>query len=141
MKFWKPMLAMLLCSGLLIAVGLTACGDDDEEEIVGMTCGEAYDQFVSTECTTQAFANVDDLKTCVDAAVSDDDVDECLDDFLAVIPNCLPGVEILFDRCGQCQEDCGSRLAGDDGVDGCLQDDSQTGQECLQALIDCVNAC
>jgi hypothetical protein len=140
MKLWKPMLAILLGSGLIISLGLTACGDDDDEEVEGMTCGEAYEQFISTECTTQAYANVDALKTCIDTAVTEQDVDLCLDAFAAVIPNCFPAVDILFDGCGQCQEDCGSAFAGDDGVTGCLEG-SQTGSECLDALIACVNAC
>ena len=47
----KPMLAMLLCSGLIVALDLTACGDDDDEE-AGMTCNEAFAQVTSTDCTT-----------------------------------------------------------------------------------------
>ncbi len=44
MKLWKSMLTMLLCSGLIIAFGLTACGDDDDEES-GMTCEQALEVF------------------------------------------------------------------------------------------------
>ena len=33
-------MAMLLCSGLIIAFRLTACGDNDDEE-GGMTCEQA----------------------------------------------------------------------------------------------------
>jgi|GEM_PF-3428223 len=141
MKLTKSMLAMLLCCGLIIPFGLTACGDDDDdEEVTGMTCGEAYDQFVSTECTTQAFAHVNGLKACFDTAVSAEDEDACFELFFEDTPDCLPGVQILFDGCGSCQELCGIEFAGDDGVTGCLQG-AQTGTECLQALIDCVNAC
>ena len=31
MKLWESMLAVLLCVGLVVAIGLTACGDDDDE--------------------------------------------------------------------------------------------------------------
>ena len=141
MKRTKSMLAMILCSGLVFALGITACGDDDDEEgSGGMTCGEAYDQLTSTECTTQAYDSVDTLKTCIDAATSEGEIDACLDAFEDAIPACVPGVEILFNNCGQCQEDCGSAFAGDDGVEGCLTG-IQTGTECLDALLACVNAC
>ena len=141
MRLTKSMLVMLLCCGLIITFGLTACGDDDDvEEDGGNACGEAYDQFVSEECTTQAFAHVNELKACFETAVSVEDEDACFASFFDDTPDCLPGAQILFDGCGQCQEDCGTAFAGDDGAPGCLQG-AQTGTECLQALINCVNAC
>ncbi|MGW8320206.1 MAG: hypothetical protein ACWGSD_01500 [Thermodesulfobacteriota bacterium] len=49
MKLWRSMLAMLVCSGVIIALGITACGGDDKVDN-GMTCEKALATLTSDTC-------------------------------------------------------------------------------------------
>ena len=64
MKLWKSMLAMLLCSGLIVAFGLTACGDDDDEE----DCAAVLAQLQAPACENAATAAIDVFRACMTAA-------------------------------------------------------------------------
>ena len=83
MKIWESMLAVLLCTGLVIALGLTACGDDDDDGDEGISpCDEALEQFNSQGCQNQASASVEEAQTCaVDCGVNLLCLDDCMDEF------------------------------------------------------------
>ena len=131
MKMPKAMLAMMLCAGLVAALGLVACGDDDEAP--GMTCGEALAQFLSEDCQTAAFANVNVLNTCIDGCPDEDCVDGCYADFEDEIPACRPGADQVLNTCNDIWTDCG------EAFDTCLKVAGGTGTACLTTLVACIN--
>jgi len=133
MKIWKSMAAILFCSGLILALGLAGCGDDDDEA-PQMTCEQALEQFTSQDCQAQASANVNTLKTCVEACANETCVDNCLSAFEGQLPACKPAVDFMFDTCNQCWTNCG------DAFVLCL-DGAGTGTACLTALNACVVGC
>ena len=115
MKLWRSMLAMLLCSGLIIAFGLTACGDDDDEES-GMTCDEALATLTSDTCVDAIEAALPGVQACLDVCpIGDEDcVDECLT-LEGVLPSsCIQAIDMLLDTeeavCGSCYVNCGQSL-------------------------------
>ncbi len=68
MKSWKLFLAVLLCSGLGIALGLSGCGDDDDEG--DARCDAACNKIVS--CEADFVQDVDmTVQECVDGCKSD----------------------------------------------------------------------
>jgi hypothetical protein len=135
MKIWKSMLAMMLCSGMIIAFGLSGCGSDDNVE-PGMTCGEALTQFKSEACQTAAFANVEAAKTCAVACPEGDEncLDDCLSAFEDDISACMPGTQMIFNTCNACWSGCGDTFVT------CLLGAS-TGTQCMNAVVTCVDAC
>jgi hypothetical protein len=133
MKIWKTMAAILFCSGLILALGLAGCGDDDDEA-PQMTCEQALEQFTSEDCQTQASANVDELKTCLSGCGTDECGDNCYQAFVDDIPGCLPAVDFMYDTCNQCWTDCG------DAFEVCLEG-ADTGTACLNTLNTCVVGC
>ena len=90
MKIWRLFLAVLLCSGLSIAFGLSGCGDDDDDgggaggcDISGMVnranCEDGCEVLVNCgetpsidECVDQCVAYSDTVKQCLCACETDD---------------------------------------------------------------------
>ncbi len=140
MKFWRSMLAMLLCSGLLIALGLNACGDDDEEE-AGMTCEEALATLTSDTCIDAVEDELPVVQNCIDACDppgDEDCIDDCLD-IEGVLPSsCVQAIGMLLDDedavCGACFVTCGQDL-----VD-CIVEGSAP-ETCLTLLSGCTAQC
>jgi hypothetical protein len=132
MKMPNAMMAMMLCAGLVAALGLAACGDDDEEP--GMTCEEALAGFLSTDCQTQAFEHVDALNTCIDGCGTADCVDDCYADFEDEIPACLPEADQILNSCNDVWTACG------EAFDDCITEGAGTGTQCLTTLVACINA-
>lgn len=138
MKLWKSMLTMLLCSGLIIAFGLTACGDDDDEE-GGMTCDQALATLTSDRCIAAVGAALPGVQACLGACTPGDDVciDNCLDLDEDLPSSCVRAITMLMDPekavCGACYVDCGQ-----DFVD-CVVEGGQGA--CLIQLGACVPLC
>jgi hypothetical protein len=134
MKIRESMPAILLCTCLIVTFGLTACGDDEEEEM--SQCELALEQFNSQACQNQASAAVEEAQTCaVGCGMNLPCLDDCMESFEDDISACLPGTAFLFDECGICYSDCGG-----DFVD-CLADALNDAGECLNTLTSCVNGC
>lgn len=131
MKMPKAMMAVMLCAGLVAALGLTACGDDDEEP--GMTCEQALAQFTSDDCQTQAFDHVEALNTCLDQCGSVEECDNCFWDFEDEIPACLPGTRQVVNTCNDVWTECG------EDFDDCLTEGTDSGTECLTTLVACID--
>jgi len=73
MKLWESILAMVLCMGLVVAFGLTACGDDDDEG--DPRCDKVCNKIVS--CAAD-FAIDFGLQECIDGCNADIDAQaEC----------------------------------------------------------------
>lgn len=115
MKLWKSMLVMFLCSGLIIAFGLAACGDDDDEG-GGMTCEQALATLTSDNCTDAIEGALPGVQTCLDACAPGDEdcVDNCLE-LEGVLPSsCVRAITMLMDTeeavCGSCYVNCGQDL-------------------------------
>jgi len=115
MKLWRSMLAMLLCSGLIIAFGLTACGDDDDAE-GGMTCEEALATLTSDTCVDAIEDALPGVQTCLEQCAPGNEA--CVEDCLVldgVLPSsCVQAIEMLMDDeeaiCGPCYVHCGQDL-------------------------------
>ena len=154
MKMPKVMMAMMICAGLVAAIGLTACGDDDDEE-VQVSCEQALEHWNSDECQDPAEAAVGALNTCADACQGDCEIscqgdpdctaecandcmnDDCFPVFRAAIPaDCVTAANMITETCNNlCWEDCADTFAN-----VCLLGAS-SGEECLAVFNTCVNAC
>ena len=112
MRLWRSMLAMLLCSGLIIAFGITACGDDDDEES-GMTCEEALSTLTSTSCIEAVEDALPGVQNCLGGCTPGNDVciDNCLDLDALLPSSCAQAIGMLMDEddavCGGCYVACG----------------------------------
>jgi len=128
MKLWRSMLAMLVCSGVIIALGITACGGDDKVDN-GMTCEKALATLTSDTCIGAVEAALPGVQTCLSACIPGDDV--CIDNCLALdedLPSlCVRAIRMLMDEkdavCGACYVDCGQNFVDcvvEGGQDSCL---------------------
>ena len=140
MKLWESMLAMLLCSGLIIAFGLTACGDDDDEES-GMTCEQALATLTSDNCVDAIEAALPGVEDCLnDCPQGDEDcIDICLE-LEGVLPSsCVQAITMLMDTeeavCGVCYVNSGQDL-----VDCVVEGEGQP-ETCLIQLGICLPVC
>jgi hypothetical protein len=144
MKLWKSTIAMLLCSGLVAALGLTACGDDDDDGGGGMSCAEALSTITSDTCQQAVEGAWPAVQFCLGTCNPPDDpvcVGDCLDSNLlpAMPSSCVEAVNVLLDEedavCGACFVGCGQEF-----VDCAIDQDPAT--TCLNDLSDCVlNQC
>ncbi len=138
MKLWRSMLAMLLCSGLIIAFVLTGCGDDDVVES-GMTCDQALATLTSDTCIDAVGAALPGVQACLGACTPGDDVciDNCLDLDQDLPSSCVRAITMLMDPeeavCGACYVNCGQ-----DFVDCVVAGGQGT---CLIQLGTCVPTC
>ena len=137
MKNWKTLLTMLLCSGLIIASGITACGDDDEE----LGCAEALTTLTSDTCMNAAEVASAAVQDCWGTCDPPDDqacIDLCLEG-LTLPSSCEEAVTVLLDDqeavCGPCYVECG-------GVDflECVYPDGDPAS-CLADLSACLGGC
>ena len=99
MKLRRSILAMLLCSGLVIALGLTACGSDDDDEV---DCAKALTSIQRDACVNAATAGIDAFRTCLAGCIDEVCEEGCQDTFDADTDACEPAATILTDECG-CQ--------------------------------------
>lgn len=132
MKPWRAILAMLLCSALLIAAGLTACGDDDDE----VDCAAALAQLQSAGCVNGVTAGINDLRTCLaQPGCLGDPVCQalCEDEFEDAASACEPAFTIIVEECG-CQI-CGQNF------EGCILDAATPATECVEETLDCLTTC
>ncbi len=138
MKLWKPMLAMLLCSGLIITLGLTACGDDDDEE-GGMSCEQALSTLTSSTCGDAVLAAAPGVQSCLDGCAPGDEVcvDDCFD-AITLPSSCEQAIAVLLDSetavCGSCYVNCGQ------GFVDCVVQGGQA-EACLTTLGVCSSGC
>jgi hypothetical protein len=137
MKLWESMLAMALCMGLVVSLGLTACGDDEEDLI---SCAEALNTLTSDACLNAAAAALPGVQACLAACDPPDDencIGDCLDDF-TLPSSCEEAITALLDPeeavCGSACVDCGQ-----DFVD-CVVD-QEAPQTCLTELSVCAGTC
>ncbi len=128
MRIWKSMLAMLLCSGLIIAFGLTACGDDDDE----VDCAGALAQLQNSGCVNAVTAGIDAFRSCMAACQDQACEDACGDDFDAATSACEPAGSILAEECG-CQV-CTNNF------EGCIAGQDPAA-ECVDNILDCFATC
>ena len=132
MKLWRSMLAMLLCSGLIIAFGLTACGDDDDE----VDCAGALAQLQSSGCENAATAAIDPFRACMTDCQGNPDPpaceEDCEDDLDAATSACEPAASTLAEECGcdVCGNSFESCIAGQDPA-----------AECVDNILDCYITC
>jgi hypothetical protein len=97
MRNWKLFLAVLLCSGLGITLGLSGCGDDDDDENAAR-CQAACSKIVSCaadfivpidftvqECTDSCKAEVDAEAQCAFGCDTDA---SCIDYAECIVVNC-----------------------------------------------------
>jgi hypothetical protein len=133
------MLTLLFCSGLIIAFGLTACGDDDDEES-GMNCEQALATLTSDTCIGAIESALPGIQDCLDECAPGNEgcVDDCLE-LEGVLPSsCVLAIQMLMDDeagiCGACYVTCGNEL-----VD-CLVGGSQP-ETCLVQLGVCLPTC
>jgi len=134
MKKWESILAILLCTGLIVTFGLIACGDDDDE----VDCAGTLAQLQASDCAIDATAAIVVLRGCITDCELDPDPpaceETCEDVFGAAISACEPAATILSDECG-CDvcgnnfEDC---IAGQDPAAACVDD-------VLDCLLTCVS--
>ena len=120
MRIWKSMLAMLLCSGLIIAIGLTACGDDDDVD-----CAGALAQLQASACENAATAAIDVFRACMTACAGNEACEEaCNNDFDAATSACEPAATILTEECGcsVCANNFEGCIAGQDPAADCVDD-------------------
>ncbi len=146
MKLWRSMLAMLLCSGLVFAVGLTGCGDDDDEDQGGsaMTCEDAFDTLTTDECVLGAAGVAEAvLQPCVlacDPPGNEACVGDCVLGFVAFLPApCAEAVGYLThdapDECRECYVPCR------DAFLGCSLSFTVPLEDCSNAMADCIELC
>lgn len=74
MKIWRLVFALMLCSGLCIAFGLSGCGDDDEGDArCDSTCNKIFNcaadfggliDFSRQECIEGCNADIDAEAQC-----------------------------------------------------------------------------
>ena len=132
MKLWKSMLAMLLCSGLIIAFGLTSCGSDDDVD-----CAGALAQLQAPACENAATAAIDVFRACTTVCQVDPDPpsceEGCQDDFNADISACEPAATILTEECGcqVCANNFEGCIASEDPAADCVDDI----QACLRTCV------
>ena len=133
------MLAMLLCSGLIIAFGLTACGDNDDEE-GGLTCEQALATLTSDNCIDAIEAALPGVQTCLNDCAPGNEacVDNCLDLDAELPSSCVLAIRLLTDEedaiCGACYVNCGQALMD------CLVEGGQP-EICLVQLGACLPTC
>jgi hypothetical protein len=128
MKLWRSMLAMLLCSGLIIAFGITACGGDDEAN-----CAGALAQLQAPACKNAATTAIDEFRACMTACAGNEVCeDACNDDFNAATSACEPAATILTEECG-CQV-CGNNF------EGCIAGQDPAA-DCVDDILDCFLTC
>ena len=128
MKIWESMLAMLLCGGLIVAFGLTACGDDDDE----VDCAAALTQLQGSACEDAITDGVGLLRLCLTGCPDEDCEDACWDDFDIDTSVCEPAVSTLLEECG-CQV-CGNNF------ESCILGLDPVG-DCVDAIVSCFGDC
>jgi hypothetical protein len=143
MKLWRSMLALLLCSGMVFALGLTGCGDDDDDEVVDeMTCEDAFDTLTTDECVLGSAAVADAvLLPCVgdcDPPGNEACVGDCVLAFVAFLPApCAEAVGYLThdapDECRECYVPCR------DGFLDCVF--SAPAIDCSNEMANCIELC
>ncbi len=127
MKLWRSMLAMLVCSGLIIAFGLTACGGDDEVD-----CAGALAQLQAPACRNAVTAAIDTLRTCTTGCLDQVCEEGCMDDFNDASSACEPAATILTEECG-CQV-CANNF------EGCIVGPDPAA-DCVDDILDCLRTC
>jgi hypothetical protein len=129
MKIRESMLALLLCAGLIVTFGLTACGDDDDV----LECAEALVQLQDSACEAAVTAGIDVLRDCLLACGGDPVCEDvCEDTFEATTSVCEPAASILSEGCGcqVCANNFESCIAGADPAGDCVDD-----------IVDCFGDC
>jgi hypothetical protein len=128
MKKWESMLAILVCTGLIITFGLTACGDDDDD----FDCAGALAQLQSTACADAVEAAIDALRVCLLGCADPVCEEVCEEAFDASTNVCEPAASILSEECG-CQV-CGNNF------EACIEGPDPA-VVCLDDIIDCFGDC
>jgi len=142
-RFW---MAGNLILTLAFAIGLAGCGDETDEVTIDvvLACSQSLGDFNSEGCQDTAYDRVDDLKDCImDCGPADDAcLQDCLNTQGSAFEECTGDVQFLFSgACGDCPINCAFDFVGDESDPGCLMAPAQSGEECLDALYDCVNDC
>ena len=148
MKLWRTMLAMLLCSGMVFALGLTGCGDDDDEEGGdAMTCEDAFDTLTSDTCVDGGTVAGGFLQACVgacDPPGNEACVNDCVLAFLSPPISGLPAacanaVAYLTheapDDCRECYAACR------DAFLGCTLSFAVPVEDCSSDMAACIELC
>jgi len=143
MKLWRSILAMLLCSGMVFALGLTSCGDDDDEAGSAMTCEDAFDTLTSDTCVDGGTTAGEFLQGCVfdcDPPGDQSCVENCVLAFLTVLPApCTVAVGYLtHDAPLDCRE-CYSQYR--DAFLGCVLSFVIPVEDCSNDSKDCLELC
>lgn len=130
MKKRESILAILLCTSLIITFGLTACGDDDDE----VDCAGALAQLQTPACENAATAAIDVFRACMTACAGNEVCeDACNSDFEAAISACEPAATILTEECG-CQV-CANNF------EGCIAREEDPAADCVDDIQACLLTC
>ncbi|MFC1888208.1 hypothetical protein ACFL4G_00485 [Thermodesulfobacteriota bacterium] len=142
MKKWNTVLVGLCCCGLIAICLSVGCGDDDDDGD-GVICEEAVVQLHSQDCQDAAYGQCDDTFSCARQCAGNPFCeDDCWEEWWDAIEVCSPGANILLlgTMCGVCYIEC-----AEDFFHVCLYQvypgSSKTCQDCLDEIVDCVDAC
>jgi hypothetical protein len=144
MRIGRSILTMLLCSGVLFALGLPGCGDDDDEGGDAMTCEDAFDTLTSDTCVQGAAGVATEvLQPCVlacDPPGNEACVGDCVLGFVAFLPApCAEAVGYLTqeapDDCRECYVPCR------DAFLGCALSFAVPVEDCASDMNDCIELC
>jgi hypothetical protein len=128
MKKPESILAILLCTGLIVTFGLTACGDDDEVDCVGVLA-----QLQASACENATIAAIDVFRGCMTACAGNQVCEDgCENVFNTATSACEPAATILTEECG-CQV-CGNNF------EGCIAGQDPAA-DCIDNILDCFVTC
>lgn len=128
MKIRESMPTVLLCMGLIVTLGLTACGSDDDE----VDCAGALSQLRASDCENAATAAIDEFRTCMTACQDQACEQACEEDFNAATSACEPAASTLANECG-C-EVCGNSF------ESCIEGQDPA-SVCIDNILDCFLTC
>ncbi len=141
MKIWRWMLAMVL--GMVLSIGLIACGDDDEEGSE-RTCEDAVATLTSDTCVEGGTASGAFLQECVlacDPPGNELCVNDCVLAFWAFLPApCAEAVGFIIHEappspCKDCYGQCR------DAALNCLLSFAVPVEDCAADSKDCYEGC
>ena len=139
MKLRKSILAMLLCSGLVIALGLTACGSNGDDEV---DCAKALAEIIQDpDCVPDVTDGIVDYRECLETCAGDQACEEaeCEPILSNAAKSCEPAASIL-------DEDCGCQVCGNN-FDSCVRDATTPAADCVSGegdvigIIPCLTDC
>lgn len=147
MKPWRWMLALLVCSAMVFALGLTGCGDDDDEVGSEMTCEDAFDTLTSDTCVDGGTDAGNFLQACVlacDPPGNEACVGDCVLAFLSppisgLPPACANAIGYLThdapDECRECYVPCREAFLG------CVLSFAVPVEDCSSDSLACLELC